>query len=178
MIFFKKEFFSYNLNYKLYKNLIEVVWVAMPFICIACGTTWLNYTDNQNISHEIVDQGSYSGYDEETQVWIRNAENWNVCWDKLYKNTVPKPNIPEINFNKKHLVACFMGSRSKGGYQVAVEQVQLKGKILYVDLVYTNPGKDCITTLAITQPYIIIAIPVIDAKDIAFEISQREKKCG
>ncbi len=177
MIFLKKEFFIYNLRYKLYKNLIEAI-VVMPFICTSCGTAQLSYINNQNISYEIVDKGSYSGYDEEAQMWIMNEENWKRCWEKLYKDTVPKPEIPAVNFDRKHLIACFMGSRSKGGFQVSVEQVRLEGHTLHVDLVYNNPGKDCITTLAITQPYIIIAIPDTDVKDITFEVRQIEKECG
>ncbi len=134
--------------------------------------------DQEEIIFQIVDEGSYSGFNREEQLWIKNNDEWEACWNQLHKNTIPIPEVPTIDFEKNHVMACFMGEKGKGGYNISVDQVEKRKDTLHVEITYNIPGNNCITTMALSQPYIIISFPAQRIQDVACSITEKKTKCG
>ena len=65
----------------------------------------------------------------------------------------------DLDFDQFDLVIVALGEQRTGGYAVNIESVQLEGGDLAVTGKATTPGKDAITTQALTYPYSAVSIP-------------------
>lgn len=110
-----------------------------------------------------VAEGQYGGIREAQTRRIRSLADWETCWSELHEGTLPIPERPVVDFDSRELLACFMGERSSGGYRLSIPGVARQGDTLMIRVVHIEPGKRCLTTMALTQPYQVVAIPRQDA---------------
>jgi hypothetical protein len=70
-----------------------------------------------------------------------------------------------------------MGKKNTGGYSVEVENVNINGGNVIVDVVYKSPGNSCGTTQALTNPGITISF---SKKPDTFKLNSRSetKECN
>jgi hypothetical protein len=66
---------------------------------------------------------------------------------------------PAVAFDRHAVVAAFMGEKPTGGYAVVIERAVRRGDVLEVELALYEPGPGCMTTQAITQPFVFAAVP-------------------
>lgn len=99
----------------------------------------------------VIDQGTHSGMTLSKQLVITHAADWQELW-RIHSN---KPQ-PQIDFTTDMVIAVFLGERPTGGYQVAVQSLEKTGKHLLVKLHIDALAHGAITTMALTQPYVII----------------------
>ncbi len=68
------------------------------------------------------------------------------------------------------------GTKSSGGYNMRVESVVDAGRYTVVTTLLEAPGKGCLVTLALTNPYIVIEIPD-NHKEIKFNHKVAKVDC-
>lgn len=125
-----------------------------------------------------VASGAYCGYHEEKRMLILDQIAWQALWEQVGSNQIPPPALPEVNFDEKALVALFMGDRGSGGYGQSIKKMEMENGRLVVRLIHGSPGKNCISTMAIVQPYTIVAIDKKYAKDPSFAIEKVVRDCN
>ncbi len=108
---------------------------------IASGT---NATEKQQRMFHITDQSAFENYLAIAQSTSR----------------------PKVDFYKDRVVAIFLGTRSTGGYSASVRSVSVVANVATIEVVEATPGRDEITTQALTSPWVMIAIDrsVLDFK--------------
>ena len=67
--------------------------------------------------------------------------------------------LPEVDFDKDYVIAVFAGQKPTGGYALEVSQVVDSKDTRTIAMTLTSPGKGCIVTQALTNPYQIITLP-------------------
>jgi hypothetical protein len=101
--------------------------------------------------------GQTSGIQEARFTAVTNTEDWKKLWKTHTNNITPPPDIPTIDFEKKDVIAYFMGTQNTGGYSVqitSVEETTWDGKpARIVHTKITTPPAGSINTMALTQPY-------------------------
>jgi len=89
----------------------------------------------------------------------------------------PDPAPPILDFTTEIVVGVFLGTRPTGGYMAGVLSVTTDGAAgATVSFEERQPGSNCITTQALTQPFIIIAIPRVSGA-IGFSGTVRVVNC-
>lgn len=102
-----------------------------------------------------IDKGAESAIDSPRQAIARTADEWEKLWRQ---HSWDRP-APKIDFAKDMVVAVFLGSRTTGGYTIAIEEVRDEGGKLIVKYRESSPGRGAITAQVITAPYHIVAVP-------------------
>jgi hypothetical protein len=112
----------------------------------------------------LLDRGTHSNIDGSRQVVVRDAAAWGTLW-KQHAGDRP---MPVVDFSKEAVAAVFLGTRSTGGYGVAIAGGQQKAGAFVVEYRETSPGPGAIAAQVITSPFSIVAMPKVDG-DVKFE---------
>lgn len=93
-----------------------------------------------------------SGIETPARRVITDAAAWAAAWTEIHATVQPEPARPEVDFGKSVVFLAAMGTRSSGGYSIAIEGVYRAADRLYVLVREKSPGPSCMTTQAITAP--------------------------
>lgn len=66
--------------------------------------------------------------------------------------------LPKIDFSKEWLVFYGAGRQNSGGYKASVKRAWIDGNEVRIATNLETPGKDCAVTMAITNPFTLVAI--------------------
>ncbi len=154
--------------------------VVLVFIS-GCGTYPLNSTatDKQNLSLDSfsVIKSSDIPYDDlnASKSYLvyysdndEDIKNFNKEYFKLTGEVAPK--------FEGVMVIAKQGQKNSGGYGIEVESVSESNTNTQINLILKSPGKNCLVTAALTNPFIIIYIPN-NYKEIVFTKKHIQTNC-
>ncbi|HIP02060.1 MAG TPA: protease complex subunit PrcB family protein [Campylobacterales bacterium] len=95
-------------------------------------------------------------YHSDTQ---QDIENFIIEYEKLTDEGAP-------TFEGNMIIAK-SGEKRTGGYKISVSNVLEAGRYTEVTILLESPGKECMATMALTNPYVIVELPN-DHKDVKF----------
>lgn len=93
---------------------------------------------------------------------IRDETDFATAWGEATGHLVPAEPAPEIDFAAAQVLLVAMGERPTGGYDIAARSLTVDDGMLYVTVEEVAPGADCLTTQALTQPIVVLRVPVTD----------------
>ncbi len=64
-----------------------------------------------------------------------------------------------VDFTQQAVIAAFAGQQPTGGYQLRLQDLQETDEQVQVTFGLLSPGAGCITTQALTSPYLLISLP-------------------
>lgn len=131
----------------------------------------------ETIQYEEIEAGAYSGVGNQKDAVIQDQEDWSALWSEFSSNVKPAPELPEINFEEELVIACFVGYQNSGGHSIEIKQVYKENGKLVIVRNHIAPGKNCIVTMAITQPYCMIKIPKTEFKSVSFDGETIQNDC-
>jgi hypothetical protein len=109
--------------------------------------------------------GSQSNIEEASRKVIQSQEQWRKWWEKhntvekfIDGKTVPKP-PPKVDFEKESVLVATLGRRSTGGSAVRFTEICRKDGVLTATFQISSPGPEDMVTMALTSPFVVIAIP-------------------
>jgi hypothetical protein len=137
----------------------------------------------RELGFQTITDGDYSDQGSPVYCIVDSPSSWVEIWSKLQPHVsvliengswtvIP----PHVDFSESIVIAVFMGGFATGGYSIEVKEIYDVGQSVVVKVEKTYPGKNCIVTMALTQPYHIVKIDKTD-KPIIFEVSERIIDC-
>lgn len=108
---------------------------------------------------EIVVAEQYSGIVDRRRLVIRDAQSWSTLWNEAFSRRHPRPPVPSIDFAEHVVIAASTGTRSNGGYGLTFDAIHEADGVLYAVVREISPGRNCITTQALTNPVIAVRVP-------------------
>jgi hypothetical protein len=102
----------------------------------------------------------YSGISGATWTVVDDPQAWAALWDRLYLGQQPQPPLPYVDFGRYRVVVVGLGSRPSGGFDIRIDSVVSYEMGLYVYVVATAPGTNCVTTAAFTAPVQALRLPL------------------
>lgn len=129
------------------------------------------------LSFTEIRSASYSALEKPENLMIDNASDWTEFWSRANSNTMPAPKSPEIDFSQYVVLVTCMGMQNTGGHSTEIVSTKLAGDTVYASIVNTTPGKSCIATMAITNPYHIIQVEKGNIKKAIFSTEDRVNEC-
>ena len=130
------------------------------------------------VTYSILSKGAYCAYPDSANLWIEDAAAFRELWTSMHQNQMPTPAAPEVDFTTHAVVASFMGSRNSGGYAVVLNQIAAENNTAYVAVEYISPGEGCMTTSAITFPYVLALVERGAVTEARFVVSSTQQDCN
>ena len=113
-----------------------------------------------------------SGFDQPRQFVVRDANAWQQTWADIWRNHVPPPPLPSIDFESEMVVVAALGTRPSGGFSVFIDSASAGPEGVVVRVRALSPGSNCAVTLAVTQPVDVARAP---RRDGAVEFTERHE---
>ncbi len=102
---------------------------------------------------EVVGRGQSGSLSDTTEAVLRSPEEWAALRDSLR----PAAPFEPIDFDQTMLLVAALPQTS-GGYRVQMESVEKTGDKILASYVVFAPGPDCITFMALTLPFQVVAV--------------------
>lgn len=119
----------------------------------------------------------YSGIEDRERRVLDNPASFETWWPETMNATVaPPPDIPEVDFNRRMVVAASMGTQPTGGYLVEIAGVRREGEELTVVVRETSPGAGCIVSQSLTAPVMAVTAPRVSG-EVRFVEKRATRDC-
>lgn len=123
-----------------------------------------------------VAEGEYSGsVTERTNYRIKSQDELFELWLMVYGTDSPP--MPAVDFTKYEVLAIFDGTHSSGGYDVELAAIEDTALSRHVSIVRVVPDEECMTTTALSSPFLLAAAPKT-ALALSREETTKVASCG
>lgn len=103
-------------------------------------------------------KGYHCGYVDSERLVIETEGEWKEVWEKVVGFQIPKPKLPEVDFETEMIIAVFMGEQRTGGYSIDITRIIKEEEEIVVQVKEKHPDPDLLVTMALTQPYHIVVV--------------------
>ena len=103
----------------------------------------------------------YSGIQQRERTVIRRQDDWQAFWTRAFNRQMPAPAPAAAGFSREVGIVAALGGTATGGYAVSIDSVSTTPGTTHVFVTERSPGRQCVTTQALTQP--VDAVAVADA---------------
>lgn len=119
-------------------------------------------------------QGTESGVEQAAQKAIRNNQQWRDLWDQIHSGQADAPEVPNVNFEKRMVVAALMGRKPTGGYDIQITRVREREedvRVRYREISPTGDGSG-----DETSPYHLVEVRKVRGKTVEWRAEGTAKK--
>ncbi len=127
------------------------------FLGIGC-LGWMIVQGQVNLPLRNLAEGAYSGISEARREVIKDLASWTRVWAEHVSRIIPPLDPPQVDFEKEMVLVTTMGTRSTGGYEIKINNVELGPEALRITVVNRFPLQNEIVTLALTAPFHFVAV--------------------
>ena len=118
-----------------------------------------------------------TGFDASRRQIISDRTTLEATWATLYRGQDPIPPVPAVDFGEEVVVLVAMGTRSSGGYTIAVNRVQEDGSGRNIEVLEVSPGAGCYVTMSLTSPADAVVLPTARGLPVRFVEVQDTRDC-
>ncbi|MEW6127633.1 MAG: protease complex subunit PrcB family protein [Acidobacteriota bacterium] len=130
----------------------------------------------KSIEFKSLVKNSISAQHQANNFVIKSREELKSLWNVFFKNIPDKPELPDVDFEKKMVIAIFGGEKPSPGHEItASETLQLNKKTLRVSYVISQPGNNCLHPMMLAQPFHIIEVDKY--KRVIFNAIEQTRDC-
>ena len=138
----------------------QIVFVFSLVTLISTGCN--NSPELEPVPYRIIAQGSYSNISLQQRMLVTSPTQLKILW-RTHAPT-KRNALPAVNFDEEMVIAYFAGQFPSGGYRVEIIRLVETDTGLQIDIKLHRPAKDAMVSLALSQPYIMIATESSDEK--------------
>jgi len=138
----------------------------------ANGQGYTSYGSTAGLEMRRIGQWTHTGISEARSLVIRDANAWAEFWSELGVG-----DRPAVDFSRDLVIAVAAGQRPTGGHEVAISQISQADGELRIEVVETEPGPNCMTTSALTQPVDVVVVQGVKPKSWSFVQRKEVRGC-
>lgn len=154
------------------KKILPILSVIL--VLLSVGLVWGCSPSETDVTSptefETLEQEYYSAIEKPFEKVIKDKSSWDIFWSELHGNQSETLPTLQVDFTEKMVIGVGLGTRNTGGYEVQIQDVTVDNEKILVDYVEIQPGDDCLTTQALTQPYQLV---VVDKSDLPVEFNSQ-----
>ena len=140
----------------MFKNRVSLIGVFLLFLsCKPAQQVIVKEKDK----YEVVFKSQIGGKKEKSSQVIKNYEEFNALITSLNIEEESFGKLLAIDLEKHDLVACFLGEKTTGGYDIEVDDVLFTETTAQIILKEITPEKNQLVTDAFTSPYLFVLVP-------------------
>jgi hypothetical protein len=141
---------------KIFKNRVLLIGVCLLFL--SCKPVQ-QVVEKERDHYEVVFKSQIGGKKEKSTQVIKNYEEFNSLITALNIGEESFGKLLAIDLEKHDLVACFLGEKPTGGYDIEVADVLFTDTTAQIILKEITPEKNHLVTDAFTSPYLFVLVP-------------------
>jgi hypothetical protein len=141
---------------KMFKNRVSLVGVCLLFL--SCKPVQ-QVVEKEKDHYEVVFKSQIGGKKEKSTQVIKNYEDFNTLITALNIGEESFGKLLAIDLEKHDLVACFLGEKSTGGYDIEIEDVLFTDTTAQIILKEITPKKNENVINAFSSPYLFVLVP-------------------
>jgi hypothetical protein len=103
--------------------------------------------------------GAHSRIGTPQRIVIRTPDAWLAWWREHQKSDAEGSAPPTVDFDKETVLAATLGARKTGGFTISFAEIRKDGTTLKALLKTKSPTPGSMVTMAITKPFVVVAIP-------------------
>jgi hypothetical protein len=130
------------------------------------------YGNTSELEVRRIGQWARTGIGEARRMVIRDANSFAQLWSELGAG-----DRPDVDFTQNVVVVAALGQRPSGGHEIAVSRVGQADGQLTIEVVETEPGPNCVTTGAETQPVDVVVVPATAPRGWSFLERKEIRAC-
>jgi hypothetical protein len=125
-----------------------------------CAATTNPASEAEPVKFEPVESGTYCRWQlQEPKLFaIATEQQWTEFAARHARIITEPPGKAPVDFNQWMLIAVVDKVQSTGGYSLKIQKLLLREDKLEVHTLRRQPGRGCIVTMALTQPYDIVRV--------------------
>jgi hypothetical protein len=108
-----------------------------------------------------------SGLRDSLRTVIRDRAAFAELWARMYASYGERPAVPDVDCEREMIVVAALGTRGTGGFGIYLDSASIAGNTLLVHVRRVEPGPNCGTTQALTEPVDLARVPR-DARPVRF----------
>jgi hypothetical protein len=140
----------------MFKNRVSLIGVFLLFLsCKPAQQVIVKEKDK----YEVVFKSQIGGKKEKSSQVIKNYEEFNALITSLNIEEESFGKLLAIDLEKHDLVACFLGEKTTGGYDIEVDDVLFTDTTAQIILKEITPEKNQLVTDVFTSPYLFVLVP-------------------
>ena len=139
-------------------------------ICLVCSQVGCVESTHQ-LDLKVIESGAFSGItNRDIQFMIiSEKDNFNDVYNKIRSLELPRPSVPEIDFDQYHVLVALMGQKPTAGYSIYFDNLVLdRDNEIEVKVKFNIPPSDAVLATVVTRPYAIAIIKKGNYKKIKF----------
>ena len=140
----------------MFKNRVSLIGVFLLFL--SCKPSQQVIVKEKD-KYEVVFKSQIGGKKEKSSQVIKNYEEFNSLITALNIGEESFGKLLAIDLEKHDLVACFLGEKTTGGYDIEVDDVLFTDTTAQIILKEITPEKNQLVTDAFTSPYLFVLVP-------------------
>jgi hypothetical protein len=140
----------------MFKNRVSLIGVFLLFL--SCKPSQQVIVKEKD-KYEVVFKSQIGGKKEKSSQVIKNYEEFNSLITALNIGEESFGKLLAIDLEKHDLVACFLGEKTTGGYDIEVADVLFTETTAQIILKEITPEKNQLVTDAFTSPYLFVLVP-------------------
>jgi hypothetical protein len=140
----------------MFKNRVSLIGVFLLFL--SCKPAQ-HIVVKEKDKYEVVFKSQIGGKKEKSSQVIKNYEEFNSLITALNIGEESFGKLLAIDLEKHDLVACFLGEKTTGGYDIEVADVLFTDTTAQIILKEITPEKNQLVTDAFTSPYLFVLVP-------------------
>ena len=140
----------------MFKNRVSLIGVCLLFL--SCKPAQ-QVVEKEKDKYEVVFKSQIGGKKEKSSQVIKNYEEFNALITALNIGEESFGKLLAIDLEKHDLVACFLGEKTTGGYDIEVDDVLFTDTTAQIILKEITPEKNQLVTDAFTSPYLFVLVP-------------------
>jgi len=119
---------------------------------------------------EILYQSEYGGSGMEKTEIFQNEKDFSAMWNTAINAVSGQTDVPKVDFAKRMVIAQHFKSRNSGGTTYKIQSVSQAGN--KTEIYYTATAPDGMSTTAITNPLMIIAVSKTTDPQVEFKVQK------
>ncbi|MEQ9368700.1 MAG: protease complex subunit PrcB family protein [Coleofasciculus chthonoplastes F3-SA18-01] len=119
-------------------------------------------TPSNTVAFETLEKSWNSGIAEPFETIIRDQGTWEQFFGNLHSIDIPTPSSLNVDFTENMVIGIGLGNQPSGGYSIEIKDIVMEDGKLVINAVEQQPGQNCLTTMAITQPYHLVTVEKSD----------------
>jgi len=119
-----------------------------------------------------------SGLGAPARLVIADSATWAAIWAQVYAGLQPRPSLPAVDFGTQRVLLAALGQRNSGAYDIRIDSVVRFTSASVAYLTTTAPGRNCVTTQALTQPVDLVRLAPPPVAPVAFEQQAVVRDCS
>jgi len=159
------------------KKFSLIIFIAVSFLFLGCFSKAEEQNPQKNLTREVLIKENYTGIKEPRNIVVKTQKEFDALWAESQMGIDFGPAKPKVDFGKKWVIACFLGTVNTGGHSLDIESIKAGAGKTLITIIHKRPSRDCFTAQVIEDPYLMVAIDHFLPEIVEFKMVAQEIPC-